>query len=69
MAKKKEYSDVPCPKCGNKMVKRKSKYGEFLGCEKYPTCKTVLDINGNEVKKSENSSGGKKKFYKKWKKK
>jgi len=64
VAKKKEYSDIPCPKCGFKMVKRKSKFGEFLGCEKYPKCKTILDMQGNEVQKSTN-----KKPFKKYKKK
>lgn len=27
-----------CPKCKAPMVLRKSKYGEFWGCSKYPTC-------------------------------
>ena len=69
VAKKKEYSTFPCPKCGSKMVKRKSKYGEFLGCEKYPTCKSILDTNGNEVKKSSGDGNKPFKKYKKYKKK
>ena len=28
-----------CPKCGNKLVERKGKYGRFLGCSNYPQCK------------------------------
>lgn len=28
-----------CPKCGGKLVERKSKYGIFLGCSNYPKCK------------------------------
>lgn len=28
-----------CPKCGGKLVKRNSKYGEFIGCSNYPKCK------------------------------
>ncbi len=28
----------PCPKCGNELVKRKGKYGMFLGCSTYPDC-------------------------------
>ncbi len=28
-----------CPKCGGKLVTRKGKYGEFLGCSNYPKCK------------------------------
>ncbi len=27
-----------CPKCGNKLVKRKGKYGVFIGCSNYPKC-------------------------------
>jgi len=32
------YSDKPCPKCGAKMVLRRSRTGRFWGCEKYPEC-------------------------------
>lgn len=28
-----------CPECGGKLVKRNGKYGEFYGCENYPSCK------------------------------
>ncbi len=27
-----------CPKCGGKLVKRRGKYGEFIGCSNYPKC-------------------------------
>lgn len=30
-----------CPKCGAKLVKRNGKYGEFVGCARYPKCKYV----------------------------
>lgn len=33
-----------CPKCGGKLVKRKGKYGEFIGCENFPTCKYTNKI-------------------------
>lgn len=29
----------PCPKCGGELIERKGKYGKFLGCSNYPTCK------------------------------
>ena len=32
------YSDKPCPKCGSRMVLRRSRTGRFWGCEKYPEC-------------------------------
>ncbi len=44
--KPKEYADFPCKKCGEKMVKRKSKYGEFYGCAGFPKCKTTADLDG-----------------------
>ena len=28
-----------CPKCGNKLIERNGKYGEFIGCSNYPKCK------------------------------
>lgn len=30
-----------CPKCGSDLVERKGKYGNFVGCSNYPTCKFV----------------------------
>ncbi len=34
-----------CPKCGNLLKERNSKYGSFLGCSNYPGCKFTIDIN------------------------
>ncbi len=28
-----------CPKCGGRLIKRRSKYGTFYGCSNYPKCK------------------------------
>ena len=33
-----------CPKCGSKLVVRKGKYGEFIGCTNYPKCKFTREI-------------------------
>jgi DNA topoisomerase-1 len=33
-----EVSEEPCPKCGEKMVFRKGRFGKFLACPKYPEC-------------------------------
>jgi len=30
-----------CPECGNELVIRKGKYGEFTACSNYPTCKYI----------------------------
>ena len=36
----KELNDInKCPKCGGQLVKRKGKYGEFIGCSNYPKCR------------------------------
>lgn len=42
-----EYMDFVCNKCGFKMIKRKGKYGEFAGCEKFPKCNCTADLYGN----------------------
>lgn len=33
------YDKSKCPKCNSDLVKRKGKYGEFLGCSNYPRCR------------------------------
>ena len=34
-----EETGENCPNCGSPLVKRKGKYGEFVACSNYPTCK------------------------------
>lgn len=34
-----------CPGCGGLLVKRKGKYGEFYGCERYPYCRYTEKID------------------------
>lgn len=36
--------DQKCKKCGADMTVRQSRYGIFLGCSKYPECKTIVNI-------------------------
>ena len=43
-----ELSDEQCPKCGAPMVVRSSAHGKFLGCSKYPRCRTIKRIAGEE---------------------
>ncbi|NUP98604.1 MAG: type I DNA topoisomerase [Armatimonadetes bacterium] len=40
-----------CPKCGAKMLLREGRYGQFLGCSRYPDCDQImrLDKQGNPV--------------------
>ena len=39
--KQKHIEDIKtkCPFCGNELILRKGKYGEFWGCSAYPKCK------------------------------
>ena len=32
-------SNQSCPLCGNKLVERSGKFGNFYGCSAYPKCK------------------------------
>lgn len=40
------YSAPLCPECDGEMVSRKSQYGTFWGCKKYPKCKGTRDSEG-----------------------
>ena len=37
-------SQPKCPRCGSILMKRNGKYGEFLGCIRYPDCKYTQNI-------------------------
>jgi DNA topoisomerase I len=37
-------TDEKCEKCGLPMVKRKGRFGEFLGCSGYPKCKNLKKL-------------------------
>lgn len=39
--------DEYCPLCGEQLVIRKSKYGEFIGCSGYPKCKYIKNNDEN----------------------
>ncbi len=39
-----EESDVECDKCGAKMVIRSGRFGKFLACPNYPTCKNTKPL-------------------------
>ena len=38
-----------CPNCGNELVVRNGKYGEFVACSNYPTCKYIKKEEKVEV--------------------
>jgi DNA topoisomerase-1 len=48
--KKYEQEGMTCPTCNEGTMKlRKSYYGEFLGCDNYPKCKTMMKIENGVV--------------------
>ena len=40
---KKEKQKI-CPKCGNKLIKKRGKYGKFYGCDNFPKCRYTINI-------------------------
>jgi DNA topoisomerase I len=68
--KKFDEEGMTCPNCKKgKMVLRKSFYGEFLGCDNYPKCKTMMRIIDGKVDINPLAPVAKKKSKKKAKKK
>ncbi len=39
-----EVSDVPCEKCGAMMVYKMGRFGKFLACPNFPTCRNTKSI-------------------------
>ena len=39
-----EVSDVPCDKCGTLMVYKMGRFGKFLACPNFPTCRNTKSI-------------------------
>ncbi len=39
--KEAEQTGEMCPECGNPLVKRTGRYGEFIACSNYPECKYI----------------------------
>ena len=43
-------TDEVCEKCGRPMVRRRSRFGEFLGCSGYPECNGIKKLKAEPVK-------------------
>ncbi|MGL2883370.1 type I DNA topoisomerase [Helicobacter pylori] len=44
-----EKTGQSCPKCGGELVKKNSRYGEFIACSNYPKCKYIKQTeNAND---------------------
>ena len=54
-----EETGEACPECGNPLVIRKGKYGEFVACSNYPECKYIKkeEVQDVEVCDCPNCSG------------
>ncbi len=49
-----EKTGESCPKCGGELVKKNSRYGEFIACNNYPKCKYVKQVgNANDETQQE----------------
>ncbi len=36
--------DVHCPECGKPMIRREGRFGPFYGCQDYPKCKGIVNV-------------------------
>ena len=41
----KETTEIDCPACSSKMIKREGKFGPWLGCSNYPKCKHTMKLD------------------------
>lgn len=37
-----DKTDIPCPNCGQLMIIKVGRFGKFIACPNYPTCKTTM---------------------------
>ena len=42
-------TDIKCDKCGHPMVVREGKFGKFLGCSNFPSCKNIMQYNDEKT--------------------
>jgi hypothetical protein len=43
-------SNTPCPQCGEPLTVKKSKYGEFVSCSRFPKCKYRRAIKDDDCR-------------------
>ena len=61
----KKILSKPCPTCGSKLAKRKSFYGEFIGCTNYPKCNYMSKLDGETISLKKKTTSSKKTTTKK----
>ena len=42
-----------CPDCGKDLIKRRGRYGEFVGCSGFPRCRYTRSLDEKQDQKSE----------------
>ena len=45
-------TDIPCPICGKPMLKKFGRFGQFLACSDYPTCKGTKQLPEEEAQEN-----------------
>ncbi len=48
-----EETDEACPECGKPMAIKLGRYGKFLACTGYPSCKVAKPLNGKSKEQAE----------------
>lgn len=46
--KKVEPTGEMCPECGNELVKRNGRFGDFISCSNFPKCRYTKNIGGED---------------------
>jgi DNA topoisomerase-1 len=51
-------TDFDCPSCGQKLLKRRGRFGEFFSCSGYPECKCSMNVSpdGEPIAKEEKTA-------------
>lgn len=49
VGKKIEITDIPCPICSKPLVKKFGRFGQFMACTDYPTCKGTKQLPEEEA--------------------
>ncbi len=48
-----QATDEICQECGSPMVKKQGRFGPFLACSAYPSCKNTRSLNAKATSKAE----------------
>lgn len=46
MGNSKNDTGMKCPECGNKLIWKRGKHGEFIGCAGFPHCRYIHKATG-----------------------